>query len=393
MRTGLPVFRIRTLDRYILRETAMPVLMSVVLITTGLLVINLLKLIELLVNHGAALTVVLKLLGLLIPIVLEQAIPIAVLIGTLIGIGRLSGDQELLAARACGISLYRLALPVVALAMICCPVILTITTRWAPSSSSRMRGLIYDLSRTSATSILSDKVFNRNLPGVTLYFEQADPSGTKLFNVLVSDARDRPSITTIVAKTATVIPSADGWSIVLHLSEGWNFTSGAVDDDQHFVRFVTDDINIDLRATLGQRKLAEFSMLDLRRAILVSPGKRNVWAETEIARRWTGAVAIFPLAIIGMILGLTRVRGGRSERMVMGILIFFLYHVVLRCVQAVAESGIIYPYFALILPSLILSILAIVGLHYSAMDLETPGREIVSQFFDWIEDRFKRIEA
>jgi lipopolysaccharide export system permease protein len=368
-------------------------MMSVVLITAGLLVINLLKLIELLVNHGAALTVVLRLLGLLVPIVLEQAIPIALLMGTLLGIGRLSGDQELLAARACGISLYRLALPVVVLALICCPLTLAIATRWAPTSGSEMRGLIYDLSRTSATSVLSEKVFNRNLPGVTLYFEQADPSGTKLFNVLISDSRDRPNVTTIVAKSATVLPSADGWSIILHLSEGWNFTSGSVDDDQHFVRFATDDINIDLRDTLGQRKLAEFSMLDLRDAIRLSPLKRNVWAETEIARRLAAAAIVLPLAIIGMLLGLTRVRGGRSERLVLGVLIFFLYHVALRSVEAMAQTGVIHPYFALSMPSLLFSIIALVGLHYSAMDLETPGREVVSQFFGWVEARFKQLEV
>ncbi len=365
--------------------------MSVGVITVGLLVVNLLKLIEMLVNHGAALATVLKLLGMLVPIVLEQAIPIAVLMGTLLGIGRLSGNQELLAARACGISLYRLALPVIVFAMICCLLTLVVATRLAPASSFRTHALIYDLSRTSATSVLPEKVFNRNLPGITLYFEQSDYSGSKLINVLVSDSRDRPNVTTIVAKSATVIPSADGWSIVLHMKDGWNFASGSADDRHHYVRFKTYDIKVDLHGTLGQRKLAEFSMHDLRQAIQASPRKRNVWAETEIARRWAAAGEVLPLGIIGMILGLTRVRGGRSERLVLGVLIFFVYNVMARSVQAVAQAGIIDPYLALSMPILLFSIAALGLLHLSAQDLEAPGHVIISQCFGWMEERLKKV--
>jgi lipopolysaccharide export LptBFGC system permease protein LptF len=183
------------------------------------------------------------------------------------------------------------------------------------------------------------------------------------------------------------------------MNEGWSFGSGSFGADsdsdtdrQNFTRFAVYDINVDLRATLGQRKLVEFSMLDLRQAIQASPQRRNVWAETEIARRWASAGAVLPFAIIGMILGLTRVRGGRSERLVLGVLIFFLYHVASRSVQAMAQAGVIHPYFALSLPNLLFGSVAIILFHFSALDLEAPGHALVVAIFSWTQAQLKQLE-
>jgi lipopolysaccharide export LptBFGC system permease protein LptF len=104
--------KLNTIDRYILREAFVPVALSLAVITLGLLVINLLKLADLVVNHGATVGEVAGLIGCLLPAIFEQTLPVAVLIGVLLGIGRMSGDQELIAARACGVSLYRLAMPI-----------------------------------------------------------------------------------------------------------------------------------------------------------------------------------------------------------------------------------------------------------------------------------------
>src|SRR5712692_10382682 len=110
--------RITILDRYVAREVLGPFVLGVGLLTFALVAGRLLKLTEMVVNHGVTLGEVMGLIGYIMPGFLELTFPMAVLLGVLLGFGRMSGDQELTAARASGISLYRLAVPVMAIAVI-----------------------------------------------------------------------------------------------------------------------------------------------------------------------------------------------------------------------------------------------------------------------------------
>ena len=374
--------RLNSLDRYILREVSAPVAISLAIITVGLLVVNLLKLIELVINHGVGALQVLRVLCFMMPSVIEQSLPMAVLLGVLLGVGRMSGDQELIAARACGISLYRMALPIMILAIGVYPIGLMMAMKVSPEANARLRGLIFELTRTNASSMVAEKVFNQNLHGLTLYFERAETNGSKLTNVLVSDSRDPSARSTIVARSAVLIPHQNDSGVTLRLSHGWTFGSRPEDDSQHLAQFDTYDVNISLEdARTAPGKTSELSMEELhetdRQAI--SRGRPSVWAEIEIGRRWMIAEAIIPFAVIGMVLGLTRVRGGRYERVVIAVACIFVYYVFYRCCEALAEARTVNAYLATSVPNIIFSVVAIFLFYLSAMDLETPGAAITSR--------------
>jgi len=106
------MLRAKIIDGYVAREILGPFGLGVLLLTFALVTARLLKLTEMVVNHGVSLGVVASLIGFIMPAFLELTFPMAVLLGVLMGFGRMSGDRELIAARACGISLYRLAMPV-----------------------------------------------------------------------------------------------------------------------------------------------------------------------------------------------------------------------------------------------------------------------------------------
>ncbi len=110
--------RITIIDRYVAREVLAPFGMGVGLLTFTLVTGRLLKLTEMVVNHGVSLGEVLGLIAFIMPAFLELTFPMAVLLGVLLGFGRMSGDREMIAARACGMSLYRLAVPVMAVAFV-----------------------------------------------------------------------------------------------------------------------------------------------------------------------------------------------------------------------------------------------------------------------------------
>jgi lipopolysaccharide export system permease protein len=386
--------RLGTLDRYILRETLFPVIISLVVITIGLLVINLIKLADLVVNHGAGLGEVASLIGCLLPSIMEQTLPVAVLLGVLLGIGRMSGDQELIAARACGMSLYRLALPVALSTLALFPVALLLSLSWSPNAGARMRTMIMDLTLSSATWMFSERVFDHHFPGITLYFERLEQPGSRLINVMVSDQRDAAAPAIIVAKSAVLRSGKDKDSLALRLYDGWIFGTTSTDPGRHLARFDSYDIAVGLDSLFaGPQKVAEMTTAQLREARETSPHHHNVWAETELARRWMTPLSIIPFALLGMMLGLTRVRGGRYERLVFAVAVFFVYYVIFRSGQALAQAGTMPALLAVGFPNLLFMSIALLLLRLNALDLANPGEVVAAWVRDQVALRFRQLTA
>src|SRR4029077_3653757 len=99
----------RILDRYLVREIVAPFFMGLAVLTFILEIPPILTQAEQFVSKGVEWSIVIRVLGLLLPQALCLTIPMAVLLGILVGFSRLSADREFVAMQACGISLVRLA--------------------------------------------------------------------------------------------------------------------------------------------------------------------------------------------------------------------------------------------------------------------------------------------
>ena len=106
----------RTLDRYLVREIALPFVISLTVLTFILEIPPILLQAEDLIAKGVEWATVARVLLTLLPQALGLTIPMSVLLGILIGFGRLSSDREFVAIQACGVSLIRLARPVLLVA-------------------------------------------------------------------------------------------------------------------------------------------------------------------------------------------------------------------------------------------------------------------------------------
>src|SRR6202007_1199264 len=135
----------RLLDRYIVREVFRHALLGLVVFTFVFFVPQLVRLMELFVRHSGSGAQVLTLFLCVFPAVFVFTIPMATLIGVLLGLGRMSADSEIIALTALGIGRRRILVPVGVLALTGAVVTLATTTWLGPLALRTFRTLQADL--------------------------------------------------------------------------------------------------------------------------------------------------------------------------------------------------------------------------------------------------------
>ncbi len=174
----------KTLHWYLLRQVLATLGMTVLVFTFILLLGEALKeIVALLVNGQVGFGLVGQATALLIPFVLVFALPMGLLTAMLLVMGRFSADQELTAARACGVSLVTLVSPLVALAIGCAGLCAWINLQLAPECRSAYKKLLYQVGTSQINQWLAERVFIKDFPGYILYAGKVE--GTRMEDVRV----------------------------------------------------------------------------------------------------------------------------------------------------------------------------------------------------------------
>jgi len=391
MRLAIPGFAI--IDRYVAREVLAPFAVDVGLLTFALVTGKLLKLMDMVVNHGVSLGEVMGIIGYIMPAFLELTFPMAVLLGVLMGFGRMSSDQEMTAARACGISLYRLAVPVMIVALGVYAISSYFAFSLRPWANSNLRNKLYELSQTRSSAGLKEKIFNSNFPGLVVYVDEVSDADSSLKGVMISDARDPHNQNTIIAKRGMVVPDAQNKSITLRLFDGSIFGVEPADNATHVTSFKTYDLGVTPEATLGisEEDPGEMKYSDLRADIRAAraKGKPDYAAETEMAGKFTVPFATMLFALLGISLGLKPARGGHSERFGVSVALFFLYYSLMRVGETLAQRGRLNSWVAMSIPDIIFMALAFWFFYRAATDKGDQGRGPGDVIWDLVE-RYER---
>src|SRR6185369_11593026 len=139
---SMPMFRL--LDRYLIREIVPYVLLGLMLLTAIIFAQEASRFSELLVvasRNGLPTETLWRVMSALVPGIMVFTLPISLLIGTLVGLGRLSGDSEIVVMGASGVSRLRMLRPVVALALVVSAVMLQVTFNRLPRSIHQLTNL------------------------------------------------------------------------------------------------------------------------------------------------------------------------------------------------------------------------------------------------------------
>ncbi len=184
--------------------------------TFVLLLVNLLRVMELLVRQKAAFGLVAEAVGLLIPFVWAFALPMGMLTATLLIFGRFSADQELTAVRASGASLLSVISPILLLSLALCAVSAWVNMEVAPRCRVAYTSLIFDLKVELSSAQLPENSFVKDFPGYIVYVGKN--RGGNLQDVMVYQFENETNaLRTVHAPRGKLVVDAPNKLINIHL--------------------------------------------------------------------------------------------------------------------------------------------------------------------------------
>src|SRR5262252_11250794 len=216
----------RLIDRYLLREVIPYVLLGFILLTAIIFAHQSKRFSELFVVYsrsGAPMEALERIVTALIPGILVFTLPISLLIGILVGLGRLSGDSEIVALGASGVSRLQVLKPITALALSAVGIMLYLTFNVMPRAIHNLKdlkgnhGVFFQALKTN----IKPRVFEESIPQKVLYIEDMDRVSNIWRNIFVVDLGDgqaEPKIFT--ATSGSFREGATTEMTELHLSDG-----------------------------------------------------------------------------------------------------------------------------------------------------------------------------
>ena len=309
---------LRILDRYILRE----VVVSWVAVTGVLLAISLTnqvaRVLERAADNQYPRGVMLELILLGSVQSLPLVVPVGLLLGVVLALGRLYHDSEMTAAQACGAGSRPVLVPVLGFTALLAILLAALSLHVSPAATGRMMGLRSEALRAGQFAPITAGRFRTFGGGSTVVYAQgAEPDGT-LTRVFVERDRDG-RLEIALAQRATHAYSADGDLQVITLYDGQRFEGIPGERRFRIVRFAENTIPVRLPALAG-------SAVDLKglstRALLAAPNRA---ALAELHWRIAFPIMAVVLGCIAVPIARLRPRQGRYARVGYAVLIFFVY--------------------------------------------------------------------
>jgi len=359
---------VRILTRYILKEVSSHALIGVALFTFIIFMRDLGRLLELIVRNSAPLPSVAEIFLFTLPTTFTITLPMGVLVGILIGLSRLAADSEVTAIRASGMGagLFVRAISIFAIAAWLLGMFNSIYV--APRSARALSRLQDRLRASQASFEIQPRVFYEEFKNMVLYVQDAIPSnGRSLWRgIFLADVSDPASPKITLAQRGILLTdSAD--RLRFHLEDGTQQETVPKAKDQYSITtFEATDIPIEVPSTTDHspRDLLPVAELGLHDLLRNAARERQASAQTksydpatssydllktwyyeiEFHRRFALPAACLVLALVGIPLGLSARKGGKSTGFVLTILLVFVYYFFSLTGVSLARQGKVTPF-------------------------------------------------
>jgi LPS export ABC transporter permease LptF/LPS export ABC transporter permease LptG len=376
----------RLLDKYICREVGSHAVLGFAVFTFVLFVPQLVRLMDLIVRHSGGMGTVALLFLCTLPPSLIFTIPMAVLVGVLIGLGRLSADSEIVALHASGIGLRRLLLPIGFVAAGCSCVTLLITFWLSPLSVRTLNHLSDQIRASQAPFAVQPRVFDERFPHFVLYVRDVEAAATHWSGVFLAGAGAQTGSSITLAEDAQIIQGSEKDQLELHLGAGSTHEYDPADPSRYNVStFGANKFHVDITNSEVNPKNATISQAQQSiSALLVSRGLGSRDARVELQNRIALPAACLIFALLGVPIGVRPRRGGRAAGLILTLILIGGYYFLYVTGDHFARQGKISPWAGIWAANIVAAVVGLIFLR-RIENIRKPN-----PIFAWIDTKWSR---
>ena len=206
--------------RHILRAHIAPFLFSTSVLTFIFLLQFIMQKLDQLAGKGLSAGVIIELIVMNLAWMVVLAVPMAVLVATLMAFGTMASSNEITAMRASGMSLYRMITPVFITAVLLCILLVQFNNEVLPDANHRAKILLTDIYRKKPTFSLMPGLFSQDISGYSILVRKTFEHSNDLEGVTIFDYTNTALTTTVSAQTGTISFSPDYRKLIMDLRNG-----------------------------------------------------------------------------------------------------------------------------------------------------------------------------
>ncbi|OQX64304.1 MAG: LPS export ABC transporter permease LptF [Desulfococcus sp. 4484_241] len=356
----------RLIDIYITADLFPVFGVSVAVFSLIFLSNQILKLTNFIVNNGVAMGDVVLMLAYSTPGFLIYVVPISAMIAVLLVFMRMAGDNELVALRSAGVSLFRLLYPVFFFCFCACLFTLFMTTWGGPRGKAGFKQLAYKIIETNPGLGINEREFVNSFKDMTIYVGHLDKKTRTLSNIMIQDRRTAQKPMTICAPHGRINFSLRSRIFSISLSDGTIHQVDLRERLSRVIRFNDYMLNININRMFAGAKRGtkdEGSMLlgelveHIRKA--KKKGSDYVPALMKLHKKFSIPFACIVLGLLAVPLGVRT--SGRKASSGIGISLFFflVYYLLLSLGQILGGKGVLPPWAGMWLPDMAMGCLGV----------------------------------
>jgi lipopolysaccharide export system permease protein len=344
--------RFDLIERYILRAVMPYTALAALLLTLTLLVQQAGKFAELLAGAQAPLVTFEHILAGLLPNILVFALPMATLLGVIIGFGRMNADSELIVMRAAGVASLRLITTAVSFGALMAILTLFIGFDVAPEAARVLRDEAFNIALAKLQSPIQPRSFNTSLPGKVIYVREGDEGRGEWRRVFVFSQDGADSFSVSTARNGRIDATQERSELVLtdvfiETVRGWKENerndSASITNEhstQLRLRLKTDAEAVVRKSRERPNEPDELNWSELRRRARADDPAARRAAQIALHKRLTLCIAPLAFAFLGGAFGCAaRHRSGRGGNLLIGLAILLAYYLIVLAAEQLARAG------------------------------------------------------
>ena len=339
---GFPL-RLRILDRYVLALTLKPMMVSLGVVMTALLLERILRLIDILATAGAPVFIAFALAGNLVPHYLGFAMPAGFALGVYSAISKLSLGAELEAGLASGVSVRSIVRPLIALGCLLSILSIIVVGYLSPYCRYAYREIINQSVSYAWRAHAPAATFISVKDGLTITADEVDKTGRNLKGVFIQNRQEGVDVvTTAAGGNLELTPDKTQIQLKLHNGSVVRDYGAAKPSTLRFNDFVLDK-KFDLQAPPfrprggSERELTLSELLNEMDAAVPSQPREQLASEFHSRLARSLSLAFLPLLIVP--LSMTMRRNARIANMAAAAIMMVLYHNALQIGETLAHKG------------------------------------------------------